>query len=229
MAQILPDARELALKVVYYGPALSGKTTNLQALFHRVDPRVRGRLMTLDTKDDRTLFFDLMPVFFTTASGVRVKIKLFTVPGQVMHESTRRVVLQGSDGVVFVADSRRSEAAVTKAYWDNMLANLEANGLDPATLPLILQLNKRDLCDVRGDDEFQDLRERVSPIAVPAVAVRGEGVVETLHTLLSLVWRNVDQQVNLGEGWGVSEQEFLAQVFSHVDLRGTAVTAEVAS
>jgi signal recognition particle receptor subunit beta len=156
-----------------------------------------------------------------------VKIKLFTVPGQVMHESTRRIVLQGSDGVVFVADSRRSEAAVTRSYWENMLANLEANGLDPATLPMILQMNKRDLPDARGPEEFQDLREKVSPIAVPAVAVRGEGVVETLHTLLSLVWRNVDQQVNLAAGWGVSEGEFLAQVFSHVDLTGTAVAAEV--
>src|SRR5512135_1722896 len=103
------ETREIAIKVVYYGPALSGKTTNLQALFQRIDPSVRGRLMTLDTKDDRTLFFDMMPVFFRSASGVKVKLKLYTVPGQVMHESTRRIVLQGTDAIAFVADGRRSE------------------------------------------------------------------------------------------------------------------------
>ena len=113
MVQINNEARELAIKVVYYGPALSGKTTNLQALYQKISPEVRGRLMTLDTKDDRTLFFDMMPVFFKTEAGVKVKLRLYTVPGQVIHESTRRIVLQGTDAVVFVADSRRSESAAT--------------------------------------------------------------------------------------------------------------------
>jgi signal recognition particle receptor subunit beta len=223
MAQVNAQTREIAIKVVYYGPALSGKTTNLQALFHRIDPGSRGRLMTLDTKDDRTLFFDLMPVFFRTGSGAKVKLKLFTVPGQVMHESTRRIVLQGTDAVAFVADSRRSEIAVTRSYWDNMLANLEANGLDPRALPIVLQMNKRDLPDVRSEEEFQDLREVVSPLAIPAVAVRGEGVVETLHTLLALTYRNLDAVHDLAGAWRVTEADFLAQIFAHVDTRGTAV------
>jgi len=221
MAQINAEQREIAIKVVYYGPALSGKTTNLQQLFHRIDPKVRGRLMTLDTKDDRTLFFDLMPVFFRTGSGAKVKLKLFSVPGQVMHESTRRIVLQGADAVAFVADSRRSEAEVTRSYWDNMLANLEANGLDPRAIPMVVQLNKRDLPDVRAMDELADLRAGRTPFAVPAVAVRGEGVVETFHALLSLTYRNLDAALGLGRLWRVPEDEFLAQVFSHVDLRGT--------
>src|SRR5512140_2597013 len=157
--QINNDTREIAVKVVYYGPALSGKTTNLQALFQKIDPKVRGRLMTLDTKDDRTLFFDMMPVFFKTAAGVKVKLRLYTVPGQVIHESTRRIVLQGTDAVAFVADSRRGEAAATAAYWSNMLKNLEANGLDYRTLPIVIQLNKRDLPDARREDEFGDLRK----------------------------------------------------------------------
>ena len=127
MAQFNEESRELAIKVVYYGPALSGKTTNLQSLYQKMDPRVRGRLMTLDTKDDRTLFFDMMPVFFRTPGGVKVKIKLYTVPGQVMHESTRRIVLQGSDAVVFVADARRSEAATTLAYSERNPRGLEWN------------------------------------------------------------------------------------------------------
>src|SRR6266511_1620502 len=221
MVQLNADAREIAVKVVYYGPALSGKTTNLQALFQKIDPKVRGRLMTLDTKDDRTLFFDMMPVFFRTQAGVKVKLKLYTVPGQVMHESTRRIVLQGTDAVAFVADSRRSEAASTLAYWNNMLRNLEANGLDYRTLPLVIQMNKRDLEDARRDDELGELRSVIQPPIVPAVAIRGEGVVETLYTLLQLCYRTLDRSLELDAKWQVSEREFLDRIFSHVDLRGT--------
>jgi signal recognition particle receptor subunit beta len=222
MVQINRETHEIAVKVVYYGPALSGKTTNLQALFQKIDPKVRGRLMTLDTKDDRTLFFDMMPVFFRTNQGVKVKLKLFTVPGQVMHESTRRIVLQGTDAVAFVADCRRSEAAATQSYWSNMLKNLEANGLDPRSLPIVVQMNKRDLPDARTDAELDDLRQVVSPVVVPAVAIRGEGVVETLHTLLTLCYRYLDPKYGFDREWHISEREFLGQIFSHVDLRGTA-------
>ncbi len=221
MVQLNPEAREIAVKVVYYGPALSGKTTNLQALFQKIDPKVRGRLMTLDTKDDRTLFFDMMPVFFRTESGVKVKLKLYTVPGQVMHESTRRIVLQGSDAVAFVADSRRSEAGATLVYWNDMLRNLEANGLDYRTLPIVVQMNKRDLDDARGDDEFGDLRRVIQPPILPAVAIRGEGVVETLWAVLQLCYRNLDRSLELDAKWRVSEREFLDRIFSHVDMKGT--------
>src|SRR5512142_2490636 len=161
MVQFNPETREIAVKVVYYGPALSGKTTNPQALFQKIDPKVRGRLMTLDTKDDRTLFFDMMPVFFKTQAGVKVQLKRYTVPGQVMHESTRRIVLQGTDAVAFVADSRRSEAGSTLAYWHNMLANLEANGLDPKSLPMVVQMNKRDLPDACSEAEFAEMLAEV--------------------------------------------------------------------
>jgi signal recognition particle receptor subunit beta len=215
------ESREIALKVVYYGPALSGKTTNLQSLFQKIDPKVRGRLMTLDTKDDRTLFFDMMPVFFRSASGVKVKLKLYTVPGQVMHESTRRIVLQGTDAVAFVADCRRSEVAATLAYWNNMLKNLEANGLDPKSLPIVIQMNKRDLPDSRGDEELTDLMQVIRPLVIPAVAIRGEGVLETLHVLLTLTYRSLDKRVALERSWHISEREFLSQIFSHMDLRGT--------
>jgi signal recognition particle receptor subunit beta len=197
----------------------------LQALYQKMDPRVRGRLMTLDTKDDRTLFFDMMPVFFKTEAGVKVKLKLYTVPGQVIHESTRRIVLQGSDAVAFVADSRRSEAAATLAYWNNMLKNLEANGLDYRTLPIVVQLNKRDLPDARREDELADLQKVIRPPMVPAVAVRGEGVVETLWALLSLTYRSLDRSMGLADRWKVSEAEFLSRLFDHVDLKGTRLQA----
>jgi signal recognition particle receptor subunit beta len=223
MVQYNADSREIALKVVYYGPALSGKTTNLQALFQKIDPKVRGRLMTLDTKDDRTLFFDMMPVFFRTKAGVKVKLKLYTVPGQVMHESTRRIVLQGTDAVAFVADSRRSEAAATLAYWNNMLKNLEANGLDVRSLPVVIQMNKRDLPDAREDGELGDLRKVIQPPVVPAVAIRGEGVVETLYVLLRLCYRSLDRVMSLDGKWQISEREFLERIFSHVNLEGTTV------
>jgi signal recognition particle receptor subunit beta len=221
MVQLNPEAREIAVKVVYYGPALSGKTTNLQALFQKIDSKVRGRLMTLDTKDDRTLFFDMMPVYFRTQTGVKVKIKLYTVPGQVMHESTRRIVLQGTDAVAFVADSRRGETASTLSYWQNMLKNLEANGLDYRSLPIVIQMNKRDLPDARGDDELSDLRSELQPPVLPAVAIRGDGVVETLYALLQLCYRSLDRSLALEAKWRVSEREFLSGIFSHVDVRGT--------
>jgi hypothetical protein len=220
MVQINNETREIAVKVVYYGPALSGKTTNLQALYQKIEPEVRGRLMTLDTKDDRTLFFDMMPVFFRTKAGVKVKLKLYTVPGQVIHESTRRIVLQGTDAIAFVADSRRSEAASTLAYWNNMLKNLEANGLDYRTLPIVIQMNKRDLPEARGDGELSDLRRTIQPPVVPAVAIRGEGVVETLWALLTLCYRNLDRSLHLADRWKIPEQEFLARIFDHVDMRG---------
>jgi signal recognition particle receptor subunit beta len=226
MVQINNETRELSIKVVYYGPALSGKTTNLQALYQKISPEVRGRLMTLDTKDDRTLFFDMMPVFFKTEAGVKVKLRLFTVPGQVIHESTRRIVLQGTDAVVFVADSRRGEAAATLAYWNNMLKNLEANGLDYRTLPIVIQLNKRDLPDARREDELGDLRKVIRPPMIPAVAVRGEGVAETLWAMLSLTYRSLDRTMRLSERWKMTEREFLARVFDHLDLKGTRLQGE---
>jgi signal recognition particle receptor subunit beta len=228
MVQVNAQTREVALKVVYYGPALSGKTTNLQALFHRIDPSVRGRLMTLDTKDDRTLFFDMLPVTLRGDSGMTVKLKLYSVPGQVMHESTRRLVLQGTDAVVFVADSRRGEAQSTRASWDEMIANLRANGVDPDDVPIVVQMNKRDLPDARGADDFQDLPGVGSSVFVPAVAVRNEGVVETLHTLLGLAFRRLDRLIGLGQACNVRENQFLDDIFARVDVAGTSIPAVVA-
>ncbi|HEY6105504.1 MAG TPA: MglA protein, partial [Anaeromyxobacteraceae bacterium] len=117
------------------------------------------------------------------------------------------------------ADGRRSEAAATLAYWNNMLKNLEANGLDPKSLPIVIQKNKMDLPDLR-DDDFADLRQVVNPVVVPAVAIRGEGVLETLHALLRLTYHSLDQRLGLAARWKITEQEFLGLVFTHVDMRG---------
>ncbi|MCP5067419.1 MAG: MglA protein, partial [bacterium] len=130
MVQINMAGREIVLKLVYYGPALSGKTTNLQMLHELLDPSTRGKMVTLDTADDRTLYFDFLPVSFGTQMGFTMKLKLFTVPGQVMHKSTRKVVLAGADGVVFVAYSQRSSASANAYSWRDMEANLKSNGTD---------------------------------------------------------------------------------------------------
>ena len=173
--QFNQDNRELSLKVVYYGPALSGKTTNLTALHARLNAEVRGRLLTVDTKSDRTLFFDLLPVFFETGSGLKVKIKLYTVPGQVMHSATRRIVLQGADAVAFIADSQREMTRANNEYWRNMQDDLRLNGLTREKLPTVIQFNKRDLPNVRSLEELEDVRRRGEEPMFLASALRGEG------------------------------------------------------
>ena len=141
MVQINMGAREIVLKLVYYGPALSGKTTNLQKLHELLDSEARGEMVTLDTADDRTLYFDFLPVSFGTAAGFAVKLKLFTVPGQVMHKSTRKVVLAGADGVVFVADSQKASASANAYSWRDMEANLKSDGIDFDAIPKVVQFN----------------------------------------------------------------------------------------
>src|SRR6187549_4175382 len=128
MAQVDFNERQLTLKLVYYGPPHSGKTSNLRALHDKVDKLNRGRLMTLDTRDDRTLFFDLLPIFFRT-TALSFRIKVYTVPGQPMHEATRRVVLQGADGVVFVADSTPTQLEANREAWSSMMRNRAELGL----------------------------------------------------------------------------------------------------
>jgi signal recognition particle receptor subunit beta len=214
--QFNPGQRELTLKVVYYGPALSGKTTNLQMLHQLLDPQVRGRLMSLDTADDRTLFFDLLPVFFHTKGGLKVKIKIYTVPGQVMHQSTRRIVLSGADAIAFVADSQLSETRANTDAWNSMLENMRETGLDPAATPVVVQFNKRDMPNVRSDAELDDLRARSPEPLFTAVAIRGEGVLETLLGLLRLAFRHIDAQLDLAQRFMLTEDNFIAAIVARV-------------
>jgi len=216
MVQINLEHREITFKIVYYGPALSGKTTNLQAVHELMKAEARGRLMVLDTANDRTLFFDLMPVFFKSRSGFTVKVKLFTVPGQVMHNSTRRIVLQGADGVAFIADSQLDQTKNNNDSWRDLLENMKINGLDPERIPIVIQFNKRDLEKIRPDEELDDVAKRGTEPVYKASAIRGEGVLETLEGLLRLSWRNLDNLYNLGEKLDLEEDEFIDNLLHKV-------------
>ncbi len=215
--------RELTVKVVYYGPGLSGKTTNLQMIHARAAAEGRGKLLTVETHDDRTLFFDLLPVFFHTKGGYTVKVKLFTVPGQVIHNATRRVVLQNADAVAFIADSRRSAGQENNNYWHNLQENMRENGLNVAQVPVVIQFNKRDLPDTKTDAELEETRRRGKEPVIGAVAIRGEGVLETLYSVLQLAYRKMDDQAGLSRNLSLAETEFLKLAFGHIDTQGTLV------
>lgn len=205
-------ARELTLKLVYYGPALSGKTTNLQALHDVSAAEATGRLMTLETRDDRTLFFDLLPLSFEGNNGLKVRIKVFTVPGQVIHASTRRLVLQGADGVAFVADSRVSATESNAESFRDLRENLKQNGFSIKALPLVIQFNKRDLPNARTAAEIEEqARQGKEPVYL-AIATRGDGVVETLIGLLDLTLKVMDEKHQVDRKLGLERSHLLQEV-----------------
>jgi mutual gliding-motility protein MglA len=208
------DAGRLSFKLVYYGPARSGKTTNLMRLHDLVAPQLKGELMTLETQDDRTLFFDLLPFGFNAPSGLLIKFRLFTVPGQVAHDGTRKAVLSRADGVVFVADSQRTEETNNAESFRNLTDNCGRVGLDLDRLPIVVQFNKRDLPDIVPEDE---LRSRWAGASWPltfASALNGTGVTETLDTLLRAVYRRHDQELQLSSHHQLTETDFVAGILS---------------
>ncbi|NLY95726.1 MAG: gliding motility protein [Myxococcales bacterium] len=210
--QIDYKTRELTVKLVYYGPALSGKTTNLEAIHRLIDPQFCGRLMNLETRDDRTLFFDLLPLAFESASGLHVRIKLFTVPGQVMHDATRRLVLQGVDGVAFIADSQLSETHANLDAFRNMQKNLRENGFVPEEVPLVIQFNKRDLPNIRSDEEIDYQAARGTEPVFKAIALRGVGVLETLIGLFERTWASLEAKHGLEEKFGVGPEAIIGEM-----------------
>jgi len=218
-------AREVAIKLVYYGPALSGKTTNLQALHRLTHEASRGRLMTLDTKDDRTLFFDMLPLVFKAESetgGMSLRVKVFTVPGQVVHTSTRKLVLQGADGIAFIADSQTSETENNAASFLDLRENLKEMGRSMKDVPLVIQFNKRDLQNVRSDSEIDDLAKRGREPVYKASAVHGQGVLECFFGLLDRSWRKLDAEHSLTEKLGIAPNAFLEKAAASLGYEGKA-------
>ncbi len=233
-------AREVTLKLVYYGPALSGKTTNLKALHQLTDQESRGRLMTLETKDDRTLFFDMLPLVFRAEGeasgsgehgkgGMSLRVKVFTVPGQVLHASTRRLVLQGADGVAFIADSQIRETEANAASFLDLRDNLRELGLSLQQMPLVIQFNKRDLSGIRPDAELEDLARRGREPVFKASAVSGKGVLESFFGLLQLTWHKLDKEHQLGKNIGIDGAKFLPMVASKLGYAGDVKTLLSAS
>lgn len=187
--------RELNLKVVYYGPALSGKTTNIQQIHDRVDPQHRSELVTLKTHEDRTLFFDFLQLELGKISGLTPKIHLYTVPGQTYYEASRKVVLRNVDGVVFVADSDPARMEANKIAWEDLQKHLEAFHLSLNTIPVVIQCNKQ---DIEGAMSAQTIRDELRTNGFPlinAAARSGEGVFDTLKLITKGVITAVQQQM----------------------------------
>jgi len=179
-------AMQMTAKIVYYGPGLCGKTTNLQWIHARTAARSRGEMVSLETEADRTLFFDLLPLDVGVIGGMKVRLQLYTVPGQVFYNATRRLVLKGVDGIVFVADSQVPAAEPNEESLSNLRQNLEELGIEPKGLPLVFQYNKRDLRNILPVDRLQ---QSLNPGAAPsfeAAAVHGVGVFETLKEISRL-------------------------------------------
>lgn len=191
MARINPAKRIMTVKVVYYGPGLCGKTTNLMRLHESYEEADRGAMVKLDTETERTLFFDYFPAELGKIGGYRLKADFFTVPGQSFYNATRKAVLEGADGIVFVADSSPSREDANAVTLDNMKANLTSMGRTLADIPLVFQWNKR---DVKGALSTKMLEKMLNPAQAPsveAVALTGEGVKQTQELILEAVLKDL--------------------------------------
>ena len=183
--------KELTAKIVYYGPGLSGKTSNLQYIYEELPIKNKGRMLTLATETDRTLYFDFLPVDAGVVRGIKTRVQLYTVPGQVFYNATRRMVLKGADGVVFVADSQKSMVEANLESFENLRENLKAHDLKVEEMPLVLQFNKRDLKDICTLEEMNDSLNPMNGPFYEAVAKDGVGVEETLQAISGLVLKSV--------------------------------------
>jgi len=199
--QINHRERVVTAKIVYYGPALGGKTTNLEAIHRFTDPEQKTTLLSLKTEGDRTLFFDLLPFDLGNLLGFRFGFKLYTVPGQHKYGATRKKVLEGADGVVLVADSQASKAEENKKSLMDLRSNLKANGINPDATPLVLQYNKQDLADLLTVKELEaDLNLR-NNLSFAAIAIRGKGILETLAGII----KEVIHAAVTSQGRGISK------------------------
>ncbi len=189
------STREINFKIVYYGPGLSGKTTNIKQIYNKIKQDNKGKLVSLATETERTLFFDFFPLDLGTISGYKVKFHLYTVPGQIYYSSSRKLILKGVDGVVFVADSQRERFEANIESLSDMLENLKEYNLDFDKLPYILQLNKRDLPNITPANELIEALRRKGEPVVEAVALKVVGVIETLKAVSRLVMKDVKEKL----------------------------------
>ncbi len=187
MAFVNYNNKEITVKIVYYGPALSGKTTCLKYIYSNKEFQKKGKLITLDTDGDRTLFFDFLPIEIGQLGDYSIKMQLYTVPGQVSYDATRKLVLQGADGVVFIADSQVIMRDQNIESFDNLKENLKANNIAYSEIPIILQFNKRDLKEILPIDNINDDINQENRPFFPTIATTGENIHEALHTIMKMV------------------------------------------
>ncbi len=180
-------SREINCKIVYYGPGLCGKTTNLQYIYNRTNPDAKGKMISLATETERTLFFDFLPLEIGEIRGFKTRFHLYTVPGQVFYDASRKLILKGVDGVVFVADSQMLRAEANIESMDNLRTNLAEQGYNLDTLPYVIQYNKRDMPAVSPVGELRSMLNTGGVPDFEAVATTGEGVFETLKSVAKLV------------------------------------------
>lgn len=191
MSMINYASREINCKVVYYGTGLGGKTTNLEYVYSRVNPDSKGKMISLATETERTLFFDFLPIDLGEVRGFKTRFHLYTVPGQVYYNASRRLILKGVDGIIFVADSQRERAEANIEAMHNLYENLESYGYDLSQIPFVIQYNKRDLSNTIPVEE---LHAQLNPSGVEdyeAVAIEGKGVFETLKAVSKAVVKNL--------------------------------------
>lgn len=191
-------AREMTAKIVYYGPGLSGKTTSIQYIHAKISPKSKGKLVSLATETDRTLFFDFFPVEFGQIGGFKVKFNFYTVPGQVFYNTTRKLVLKGADGVVFVADSQPGMMEQNLESLANLKENLTLHGIDSATVPFVIQYNKRDM---PGAQPVEEMRRILNTAGVPdfeTCATTGPGVMEAMKAVCKMVLEDIQKKQKAG-------------------------------
>lgn len=189
------STREINFKIVYYGPGLSGKTTNIKYIYEKIKSENKGKLVSLATETERTLFFDFFPLDLGQIKGYKVKFHLYTVPGQIYYSSSRKLILKGVDGLVFVADSQRERFEANIESLEDMFENLREYKLDFEKMPYVLQLNKRDLPNITPADEMISvLRKKDEPVA-EAIATKGDGVIDTLKQISKLVMIDVKRKL----------------------------------
>lgn len=209
--------QRMVLKIVYYGPAMSGKTTNLLRLHDLISREGRGELMVLDTKDDRTIYFDLLPFFLVAPDGLKVKVKVYTVPGQICHDATRKAVLARADGVAFIADSQLSEASNNAESFENLEKNIAFVGLDIERLPLVIQFNKRDMKDIVTEHQIRDTWSNTGIPVFMASALDGWGVVETFRSLVGRVYDAINGRYQLADSHQLTREMFMNSMIKVTD------------
>jgi signal recognition particle receptor subunit beta len=207
MVQFRPQSREIIVKVVYYGPPLGGKTTNLRSLYEGYPASVRGELVVVPTGGDRTIFFDFLPIYAGELRGMQLRVQLYTVPGQVHYNSTRQVVLRGVDGVVFVADSQRELLHNNRESWENLKDNLLLQGVTLGDLAHVLQYNKRDLADIVDIGDLDQILNEYNAPFYEAISTQGIGVEETLQGIVKLVVRSLRERFRVA----IEPEEIQAQ------------------